>query len=153
MPEYQERIEILVPGCKEKFATYIKEREGIIVWESQDLSFQRPDIFCPVKGPAGEDNLTRKPHWAYVVKEVVTDLSRFRFVKEMKEVERLKVKLRIRNMIVECTDASTRKVRARCQHWQSQYNVSPTYHFDPPPPLGFLNGPVEAIIEIPIFGD
>jgi len=150
--ETKERIEVLTPGCKEKFKQWIAERKGVIVWRNINLSDPNAgDMFTPAHDPEGEP--VAKPHWSRDNGETITDLSRFRFVKENKEVQRFKIALRIRGMKVECTDAATRKIRKRCDHWQDQYKTAPTYRFEPPPPLGFMDGPVEVVIEVPIFED
>ncbi len=148
-----EKIEVLVPGQKEKFASWIKERGGVLHWKSQDLGNLGANMFGPLRDPEGKDNRDQPPHWRYAGTrpEPITDLGAFRFALEMKEVQRFQVSIRCGQMLnFECTDASSAKIRKACDKWteqykNSKYRTSATYSFD--------YGSQEAVIEIPIFDD
>jgi hypothetical protein len=152
-----ERYEVGVQGVREKFEKFIAERQGVLVFRSVDLSMPRGDMFLPKIGAEGEDNALGKPHWAYVLHEHVTEISRFRFVKGYKEIDRCKIALqgpRGIRMKIELTPGSTRRVYARKAKWEQQYfGKTVTYRFDPPPPLGFMEGQVYAVFEIADWED
>ena len=147
------RIEVCVPGVKAQFQTWCAERGGIIIWEDHNLSRLGPNTFTPARNAQGESNEKNPPHWGYVLKETITDIARFRFIKEEKELARFKIALRQRGMKVELTSASSKRVRSKCDHFKQIHGVAPSYVFDPPGPLGFLSGPVECVILLPVFED
>jgi hypothetical protein len=152
-----ERYEVGVQGVREKFEKFINERQGVLVFRSVDLSMPRGDMFLPKIGATGEDNALGKPHWAYVLREHVTDIKRFRFVQKYREIKRCKISLQgprgLRGKI-ETTPASTRRVRALQEKLSNQYAPQDVgYRFDPPPPLGFLEGQVYAVFEIADWED
>jgi hypothetical protein len=145
----QDRIEILMPGRKEKFAMWIKYRGGVMVWANCDLSnCDAGDMYTPARTEAGNANDPGiPPHWRVRYQETITDLSKFKFVKELKEVKRFRVAIRVGDsgLRVKCTDASTRKIRAACDKVQAQYKVAPSYRFD--------YETQECVISVPIFED
>jgi hypothetical protein len=151
------RYEVNVLGVREKFEMFIKERQGVLVFESLDLSFPRGNIYLPKIGADGEDNALGKPYWAYVLREHVTDIKRFRFVQKYREIRRCKISLqgpRGLRMRVELTPGSTRRVRALQAKLKDEYcGQDVGYRFDPPPPLGFLEGQVYAVFEIADWED
>lgn len=86
-----EIYEIHVPDSRPKFEKWLAERQGVIVFRDQEISMHpRGDVFAPVIAADGTNNVesNARPHWAYGIHEVVTDINRFRFVKEWKEVAR-----------------------------------------------------------------
>ncbi len=143
------RITIYVPGCKEKFAMWIKDRDGVMVWGNCDLSnFDAGDIYTPARDELGKRNEeSTPPHWRVRYRETIHELSRFRFVKELKEVKRFRVAIRMGDsgLRLKCTDASTRKIRAACAKVKEQYNLSvePSYDFD--------YSTQECVIQLPIL--
>jgi hypothetical protein len=146
MPETLERIEICVPDQKEKFADWIANRGGVIRW--QNLNLSNPDggdMYTPVRGPDGENNQERAPHWSVGFAEIITDLSRFRFIKELREVKRLKIAVRMgsQGLSLKLTDGSTRRLRAAMGKIQDIHGTKPCYHFEED----------QAVIEVPIFED
>lgn len=134
------KIEVLDPTARERFTVWIAERGGVQVWENHDLgNMGAGEIFTPVRDNAG--HTYGKPHWAYMPKELVTDITRFRFVKEMKEVSRVKIAIKADphspfRLIL--TDGSTRRVRKECGKFPDS-----SYHFDDR----------EAVITIPVWED
>ncbi len=144
-----ERIEVTVPGVKDKFASWMLERGGVLIWHSQDLSDPGAQTFTPAQDEKGHSNLKSPPHWKFTGcnPECVTDLTRFRFAKEMKEVQRFHVAVRMGDsgLRIKCTDASTAKIRKACAKWTDQYKVDAAYRFD--------YETQEAVIEVPIFED
>lgn len=141
-----ERLEVTVPGVKEKFTEWISKRGGVTVWRNVDLSRAGAgNQFTPAKTVEGQDYPA--PHWSVARQEVITDLGRFRFVREMREVKRFRVAVRMgaQGLALKCTDASTRKIRAACSRAQEQYGVAPCYHF--------AYETQEAVIEVPVFED
>lgn len=134
-------IEILMLGVKPKFIDWISTRGGVQVWTNQEIGADRGNMFTPHKSPEGE--VYDKPHWAYAAGELVTDITRFRFVKEMKEVKRLKITLdrRMNGSKVMLTSGSSRKVRAELDKLKEEHKVEPVYEFDGN----------EAVFSIPVF--
>ena len=131
-----ETIEVTVPDCRERFTLWIKTRKGVQVWRNQDPSNPGAgQMFTPAdrteEGP---------PHWAFRKAEVIKDLGRFRFIKEMKELKRFRVALRrgAQGLKIKLTDASSRKVRAACDKVKDS-----RYWFD--------YETQEAVIEIPVW--
>ncbi len=127
------RIEVNKVGVKPMFEKWISERAGVIVWNNHDLS--NPGAGCmftpatTINGGAVDKELA--PHWAYRYGETVTDLARFRFVKEVKEVKRFRVAVRSggNGLKVKCTDASSRKIKAACAKFSTEKG-SAVYEFD-----------------------
>jgi hypothetical protein len=89
-------------------ATWIKTREGVVVWKSIDLSDPHKEMLTP-----GDKLL--KPHWkmanqpAYIIKEA-KDIT----VITAKELKRFHVATRMsgNGMSMKCTDASSRRIEA-----------------------------------------
>jgi hypothetical protein len=146
MPETKAKIEICVPGKREQFTMFCRERGGIKVWKNINLS--NPDagnMYTPVRDSEGKDY--PKPHWSVALDRIVTDISEFRFVKEMREVKRFHVAIRMGNqgLMLKLTDASTRRVREACVRMKEKYGESPCYHFD--------YDTQECVIEVPVWED
>jgi hypothetical protein len=140
------RIQIGALEAKEKFTKWIAERGGVMVWQNIDLSnCDAGDIYTPAFTEDGKEY--DKPHWRVSRKEVVSDLSRFRFVKELKEVKRFRVAVRMgdQGFSMKLTDGSTRRVRAACAKTKQQTGIEPYYRFD--------YETQECVIETPIFED
>jgi hypothetical protein len=115
------KIEVLTPGCREKFEDWIKNRGGVKVWRNIDLSScGAGPIFTPAtenKEVVGADVNVEgqvpypKPSWRVDNGEVITDINRFRFVKSFKEFKRIRVALqRGSGFNFQLTDGSQRKV-------------------------------------------
>ena len=141
-----EVIKVFAPGVREKFESWIKDREGVSVWENAILSDAVAGYhFSPKKDANG--NLCMTPHWSYRLKEVITDINRFQFVREMKEVKRFHVAVRFgsQGLSLKLTDASSRRVRRECDKIKERYDTSPVYNFD--------YNTQECVIEIPILED
>jgi hypothetical protein len=144
MPETLERIEICVPDSKERFAEWIANRGGVIRWRNLNLSNPNAgDHYTPVRGPNGEGNQQSAPHWSVGFAEIITDLSRFRFVKELKEVKRIKIAVRMgsQGLSLKLTDGSSNRLRKAMSKIQEQHKTVPCYHFEGP----------EAVIQVPVF--
>lgn len=143
------RIQIGVPGAREKFELWIKTRGGVQVWENINLSnMDAGDQYTPaletVKVPMENGGINavpyHKPHWSVRQGELITDIKRFRFVKSWKEVKRFHVGVRMgaQGFTMKVTDGGTRKIRAACDKYPGS-----SYRFD----YEFQ----EAIIEVPEF--
>jgi len=129
------------PGVRDKIEKWIAERGGVKVWVSRDLSNPGGECYTPVHMEDGQDY--PPPHWRYgkTPHEIVTDIKRFKFVKEMKEVKRFHVAVRMgtQGLSMKCTDASTRRIRAAC----AKAGPDSTYRFD--------YSTQEAVIEVPVW--
>ena len=140
------KIEIGVPGCREKFAKYITERGGIKIWRNINLSNpDAGDIYTPVRDSEGNDY--PKPHWSVEFSRIVTDINAFRFIKELREVKRFHVAIRrsSNGLMFKCTDASSAKLRKAMSKIQEQTGEKPCYRFD--------YETQEAVIEMPVWED
>jgi hypothetical protein len=115
-----DKIEVYTPGCRATFEGWIQNRGGVKVWRNIDLSnCGAGPIFTPalqeleVPQENGGVNMVPypKPSWRVDNGEVVTDISRFRFVKGFKEFKRIRVALRRGSGLNFClTDGSQNKV-------------------------------------------
>lgn len=134
--------EILVPGAKEKFEEWIKSRGGVAVWPNVNLSNagQGP-TFTPAETERGQP--TTKPSWQVDSRpcEIVTNLARFRFAKEMREVDRFRVAVRMgaQGFTIKLTDSASEKLRKRLE----KAGENARYRFD--------YGTQEAVIEVPVW--
>uniref|UniRef100_A0A6M3LN24 Uncharacterized protein n=1 Tax=viral metagenome TaxID=1070528 RepID=A0A6M3LN24_9ZZZZ len=136
--EKEKIIHVGVPGVRDKFLDWIKNRGGVQVWNNLNLS--NPDAGQQFT-PAITDGLeTGKPHWSVGRGEVIMDISRFRFVKAWKEVKRFRVGVRMgsQGFTMKVTDGGTRRIRAACDKYPGC-----SYHFD--------YATQEVIIEVPEF--
>ena len=136
------KIEVLTPGVRAKFEDWIKTRGGVAVWKNADLSnCGAGDVFTPAKTAMGA--VYDKPHWSWALDRVVTELTEFRFVREMREVKRFHVALRMgsQGLKVKCTDASSARIRKACD----KAGPDNTYRFD--------YETQEAVIEVPVWED
>jgi len=118
--------DVMVPGARAKFEEWIRVRGGVQVWHNLNLSDPGAgNQFTPatmmikdpddVKGYSGSkigDIVPYpKPHWSVGAGEVVTDISRFRFVKGYTEIKRIRVAVcRGSGLMFKLTDGSQRKV-------------------------------------------
>ena len=139
--------DIMVLGAKEKFAEWIKSRGGVMVWHCVNLSNLTGPTFTPALTeypPTRGLVQTRKPSWTVssLPGETITDLARFRFAKELKEVRRFRVAIRpsSNGMAMKLTDASSKRVRAATD----KAGDEATYRFD--------YETQEAVIEVPVWG-
>jgi len=134
-----ERHEVSSLNSREFFERWIKERQGVVLWRSQDMSVPRGDTFTPVKDAAGVDS--PRPHWAYVRHEVITDITRFRFCKSWSEVGRCKIALDKKlngydspfgffPTAIVLTDGSTRRVRVLLAKLQVVHGPDVKYRFE-----------------------
>ena len=142
----QAKIEICVPGCREKFAMYCRERGGIKIW--RDINLSNPnagDTYTPVRDSEGKDY--PKPHWSVEFDRIVTDISAFRFIKELKEFKRFHVAIRrsSNGLMLKCTDASSEKIRRACAKVKKQTGETASYEFD--------YGAQECVISVPVWED
>ena len=143
----KEKYAVHVEGCKEKFETWIRERGGVIVWRTQDLSDpSRGDMFTPALLPESKKAYP-KPHWAFAVRETVQDITRFRFIREMKELQRFHIAVRMgrQGMKVKVTEASTRRIEKALAKWKEKIGQECVYQFD--------YEYQECVILQPIWGD
>lgn len=114
-------------------AKWFEERGGVIAWPSHDLSFDCGQIsFTPLKDEAGSSNEGKPPTWRHSKDDflAVTDPAQIVLLPGI-EIERRKVKLRMRGMKIELTAASSRKVEARLSTLQA-HHPGAWYEFDPP---------------------
>jgi hypothetical protein len=120
------KIDVLALGAREKFLDWIKNRGGVQVWRNLNLS--NPDAgnqYTPYL------NITRDvqdaPHWSVGRGELITDITRFRFVKGFKEVKRFHVGVRMggNGLSVKVTDGGSRRIRAALDKYPGS-----VYHFD-----------------------
>lgn len=136
------RIKVSAPGARTQFEEWIAERGGIQVWFNVNLSDPGAgNIFTPaltadtkVPYPAPASTVARG--------EVITDLSRFQFVKEWVEVKRFHVALRrsTNGLMLKCTDGSTNRINSALEKFPGS-----AYRFD--------YETQEAVIETPIYED
>jgi len=148
MRDEQGRIEVTaLPNPHEKFAEYIRDRGGVQVWRNINLSNRDAgDMYTPALTETGEP--TPKPHWSVAPGEVITDITRFRFCVEQREVKRLRIALRMgsQGLMIKLTDNSSAKLRKWLGVIEEKYGKSPCYHWD-----GWDGK--DAVITIPIFED
>ena len=123
------RIDVNAVGVRPQFEDWMRTRGGVLVWTN--LSMSSPDaghMFTPATTSTKEDGKLHKPHWSYGKPELHTSLEDFRFVKEMREVKRFHVGIRLgsQGMAYKLTDGATRRVRKECD----KAGPESTYHFD-----------------------
>lgn len=141
-------LTVAVPGARQKFESWMAERGGIVRWANVNLSDPGAgDIFTPLRSPEGQENTTRPPHWGRRYAETITDIGRFRFVREMQEVKRFRVAVRrgSQGLMLKLTDHSTAKVRKHCAAIEEQYDKPAYYDFD--------YSTQECVITVPVFED
>jgi hypothetical protein len=149
MTDTKARIEVSAIGAKEKFVDWITNRGGVAIWTNVNLSncdagYQYTPATTPEGVKVAEEPEKCKPHWSVAFKEVITDINRFRFVKEFKEVKRFHVAIRPAFLAFKLTDGATRKVRAACAKYSTD-QVKAVYRFD--------YNTQEAVIELPVWED
>jgi hypothetical protein len=137
--------DVTVPGVREKFETWIRDRGGVQVWENLNLS--NPGAgrqFTPAEmiglGEDGKPTPSPAPHWSVGRGEVVTSIDRFRFVASWAEVKRFRVAIRrgAQGFTLKCTDASSAKIHKALEKYPGS-----TYRFD--------YDHQEAVIEVPTW--
>lgn len=125
------KIEICVPGCREKFVMWCKDRGGIKVWKNVNLSDPGAgDTYSPVRDFEGKDY--PQPHWSVRFDRIITDVNAFRFVKELKEVKRFRVAIRQsgNGLMMKCTDASSARIRREMTKASEKYGEDCCREFD-----------------------
>jgi hypothetical protein len=140
------RIEVCVPGVRATFEKWIKTRGGVAIWKNISLSHcGAGDSYTPARHADGSDGTTPKdkPHWTKQFDRIITDINAFRFVKEMREVKRFHVALRISGtgLMMKCTDASSARIRRACD----KAGRESSYRFD--------YETQKAVIELPVWED
>lgn len=140
-------IEVTVPGVRAKFEDWIKTRGGILVWENVNLSNPGAGaMFTPVRDAEGKTNCKNSPpHWTHRYHETCTKIKDFKFVKEMCEVNRFRVAVRMgsQGLMVKLTDASTKKLHKALDKAKEKTGQDASYRFD--------YSTQEAIIEVPLW--
>jgi len=141
----QKKIDVLVPEVRNRFAQWIADRGGVARWENINLSDPGAgDRFTPALTEEGESYPS--PHWSVRLAEVVTDISRFRFVKEVREVKRFYVAVRrgTNGLMLKLTDGAGRRLQKALARAKESHNVDDAfYHFD------YMTQ--ECVISIPIW--
>ncbi len=136
--------EVHVPGAKAKFEDWIANRDGVAVWENADLSNPNAgNIYTPA---TTDGKPTPSPHWTHpTLREVCKSIKDFRFVKEMKEVKRFRVALRMgsQGLTVKLTDASSKKLHKAIDKVKEETGQDAMYRFD--------YDTQEAVIEVPVW--
>jgi hypothetical protein len=126
-------IEVLTPNLRAKFEDWIANRAGVQVWVSQNLSYDVGRLtFNPHKDAAGNVN-TATPHWSLKLQEVVTDITRFRFVSGYRELERCKIAIQNRRnntLMLELTSGSTNRVNKILAKLRDAGHKEATFEFD-----------------------
>lgn len=131
-----DQIEVLSPGCRERFKKWIAERGGVRLWNNANLS--DPDagmMFTPAKTEKTaecEPEDYPKPHWSRTEGELVTDINRFKFVVKMHEVKRFHVATRMggNGMSIKVTDGGSRRIDSACNKATETYGRPASYEFD-----------------------
>jgi hypothetical protein len=140
-------IEVTVPGVRAKFEDWIKTRGGILVWENVNLSNPGAGpMFTPVRDAEGKTNCKNSPpHWTHRYHETCTKIKDFKFVKEMCEVNRFRVAVRMgsQGLMVKLTDASTKKLNKALDKAKEKTGQDASYRFD--------YDTQEAVIEVPLW--
>ncbi len=152
------KIEVCTPGCRETFEEWIKYRGGVKVWRNLDLSnCGAGPIFTPALkrciDPLGvgivQTSDYPKPSWRVDNGEVVTDISRFRFVKGFKEFKRIRVALRRGDGLNYClTDGSQRKIDKAMDQAREKFGEA-TYRKDG----GLFDYERFIVVEVPEWED
>jgi hypothetical protein len=135
------KIDVSVPGAREKFEEWIASRGGIQVWNNINLSNPGAgETFTPVLNPQGQTSC--KPSWSVRAGEIITDLSRFRFVKSWTEVKRFRIGIRMgrQGLLIKVTDGGIRRIDAALNKYPES-----RYVFD--------YETQEAVIQVPVWED
>jgi len=133
-----------VSNTREKFEKWIAERGGVAVWENANMSNPGAgNMFTPA---TTDGKPTPSPHWTHpTLLEVCKSIRDFRFVKEMKEVRRLRVAVRrgAQGLSLKLTDSSTKKLHMALDKVKEETGQDAFYHFD--------YDTQEAVIEVPVW--
>lgn len=116
----------------DKILTWLRERGGILIWTSVDLSRPGESSTTPFRDPAGIP--VGKPHWRFGDHpRHITDISEVE-VAEAEKVESLAVRIkRGGELRLTLTSHSSAKLQERLAHWSQERNTAAWYHFE-----GFL---------------
>jgi hypothetical protein len=95
-----------------KITNWLKERSGVAVWKSIDLSRISDSCFTPVLDASGHP--MNKPHWKYANAPdyIITSVDDVEVTQE-KELKRFHVAVRrsSNGMSMKCTDASSARIK------------------------------------------
>ncbi len=127
------RYDITVEGAKTTIQEWISSGRGVQVWKSVNLSTPGAAIFTP--GDAS------KPRYDVVPVDLVTSIDRFHFVKELKEVKRFHVgiKMGAQGFSLKVTDGGSRRINKELL----KLGPEATYHFD--------YETQEAVLSLPVW--
>lgn len=113
-----------------QIADWLKNRGGILLWPSVNLSNLHTSWSTPAHDSDGKP--VGKPNWqaAREPGRHITDPADVE-VSTPKEVERLKIKLRVSSsgLYIKLTDASAEKLRARKEYWREKTGASVFHTF------------------------
>ena len=137
------KYRVYVKDVQDKFEGWIKNRQGISVWQDLNLSRMGGSIFTPNLNEMGAPYST--PKWGYTKVDVVYNIDKFEFAKEFIVFKEFKIATRIsgNGLMIKLTDGSSNKLNKWLDKAKEQYGVDAVYHFD-----------YEArtcIVEVPIF--
>lgn len=111
--------------------SWLKGRNGILIWESASLSDPGASITTPFLTAGGET--ARKPSWKMKDQPTrhITDVAEVD-VTTAKEVKRFKVGLRMSGtgLAIKVTDAGSRRIRREVEKAKEKYGKPAWYEFD-----------------------
>jgi hypothetical protein len=112
------------------FAKWIRERGGVAVWESANLSNPGMSWSTPVMTESGEK--TGKPNWQSEEVPVVYTDPEMVVVDTSKEVKRFKVGVRVggNGLTLKVTDGGSRRIRKAVGKAVEEYGKEAWYRFD-----------------------
>ena len=125
-----------------KIAEWLRERGGLLIWRSVDLSDPGRTMTTPYKGPNGE--VVGKPHWSVAnePERHITDAKEVRVAWD-REVKRFHVAVRrgAQGLMLKLTDGSSRKVRKEVE----KAGEGAYYEFDYGTQEAVIMAPTEVI--------
>lgn len=143
------KIDVTALGSRPIFENWIAYRGGVMVCGNVNLSNPgASDVFLPARtvDPKTKAMLPSIGPWSHRPKELVKDISRFRFAKAFTVVARVKVALRRGGGLSFClTDSSQRKVDHALDKAREKYGDDVTYRKDG----GLFNYEKFIVIEVP----